>query len=91
MIHRYDGTITHLFGGLKSWTCTCGANGAVRYNTVSKAKTDYVMHQRIAALHDCHLCDATTSEPYRHPSYELDVCMDCYIDALPKAELMEDL
>ena len=89
MIHRYNGTVKHHFG-LVSWLCTCEASGAVQYFTTEKAKADYPLHQRVAAVHDCGLCASTTEDPYRHPDFAQDGCEDCYREALPKAELMED-
>jgi hypothetical protein len=87
-IHRYDGTVTHTFG-LKSWLCTCGANGATQCATVDLAKQDYPLHQRAAAIESCPWCDATTDELFSVDG-ALWLCEDCYREALPKAELMED-
>ena len=100
-IHRYTGTTTHTFG-LVSWNCTCEATGATQYLTVEAAKADYPLHQRAAASESCAWCDATTDEVFLHPDQqqrwhgddtvkgEVWLCEDCYAEAMPKAELMED-
>ena len=102
MIHRYTGTTRHTFG-LVSWNCTCEASGAVQYLTVEAAKADYPLHQRAAAAESCAWCDATADEVFLHPDQQqrwygpfeanetqVWLCEDCYAEAMPKAELMEE-
>lgn len=87
-IHRYNGTVTDPLG-FYSWQCTCNATGAVRYETVDKAKRDFEWHA-LAGDYACDLCTATTSEPFdRADGITGTVCEDCYPSTLTNAERME--
>lgn len=88
MIHRYNGyqtTTDHRY----QWACTCNAQSAIRFDAVSGAKFDYLLHQQdtlTQGAETCVRCGDTTEEPFNADSAaELvgTVCEECYEATIP--------
>ena len=62
--HKYLGTIAHTPARI-SWMCTCGADGAVQYETVLRAQIDYNGHQQTMSEQEgarsCVFCTAVAT------------------------------
>lgn len=85
MLHRYDGYLTHN-DHRHSWKCTCGSQGAIRWDVVAAAKSDYLIHLGVEQGEECELCGAVTTE-----ASESDwgpVCDECLPSTMTKAELI---
>ncbi len=83
-IHRYASYIRHRSNQI-SWLCSCGDEGATRFELFDSMKRDYLLHQQ--AVPDavaCDECTAVTTEPYEYPTAATIrvpdglLCLDCH-------------